>query len=121
MKIRNLIISLSVFIINVILGIVFYKKNAETEKISFSSCVFIIILSYIVYAFVNLHLFVLRTLKQDVNSEVFTFLGTFVCTLAFIVIMVNIRHDPFLYLPLLFITSILGTLINYIIYRITKR
>ena len=119
MKIRNLIISLSVFIINGILGIVFYFKNAD--EISVSTCVLFIIFSYIMYAFVNLHLFVLRTLKQDVNSEVFTFLGTFVCTLAFIVIMVNIRHNPFLYLPMMYIISLLGGFINYIIYRIKKR
>ena len=119
MKIRNLIITLSVFIINGILGIVFYFKNAD--EISVSTCVLFIIFSYIMYAFLNFYLFVLCKLKQDVNSELLTFAGTFVCTLSFIYFITNIKNDPVLYLPMMYIISLLGGFINYIIYRIKKR
>lgn len=100
-----------VFIINIILAILLCKYN----DLEIKDTLILLIGSYIVYIVLNLYLVFLTKTKQMSNYNLLLIVGTICCLISSFYFIWNIKNDTFLYFPLMYISSLLCTFINWLI------
>ena len=115
MKNRILLSFIFVFFINLVLGILLFKFNKD--EIELKDALILLIGSYIVYFALNFYLWFLKKTRQDANYTMVLLVGILVSILSITVLLINIMKDSILYFPLMYISSMFCTFVNWFIYE----
>ena len=103
-----------VFFVNIVLGFLLYKCNTD---IDLELSIILVILSYIVYWLLNLYLIFLKKTNQISNYTILLIVGFIVCLFSLIAMVFNLKNDPFLFFPIMFIISMLSTFVNWLFFE----
>ena len=115
MKIRkNLLCFFIVFPVNMILGFFLYKCNSD---IDLGLSIILVILSYVVYWIFNLYFIFLKKTNQISNYTILLIVGFIVCLFSLIAMVFNLKNDPILFFPIMFIISMLSTFVNWLFFE----
>ena len=109
MKKRILITFLIVLLINLIVVFLLY----ESYLLSLTETVVLLFGSYLVYGILNLYLYIQLWIKNNLNYCLTLIIGTVVCIITLIILIVNLRDDKFLYVPMMYVSSMLCTFLNW--------
>ena len=109
MKKRILFTFLIVLLINLIIGFLLYKSYL----LSLTETVVLLLGSYLVYGIFNLYLYIQLCIKNNLNYCITLIIGTVVCIIVLIILIVNLRDDKFLFVPMMYVISMLCTFLNW--------
>lgn len=102
-----------VIVLNLILFFFLYKCN--TDEVGVKDSIIYLLGSYVVYWLLNLYIVFLKKYKQILNYSTLILTGTFVSIFTLIALILNLRNDLILFLPMMYVVSMLCTFMNWII------
>lgn len=112
MKKRILILFCVVLILNFVLTVLFFNE-AIYDKIDMIA---LLIGSYIVYWVMNIYLYIQIKIKNALGYSLTMIVGLIVSIVAFIVLIFNLITDKTIYIPLMYVISMLVTFLNWFIF-----
>lgn len=115
MKISKKLLSFFiVFFVNIVLGFLLYKYNSD---IDLELSIILVVSSYVVYWLLNLYLFFLKKTNQISNYTILLIVGFIVCLISLIAMVFNLKNNPILFFPIMFIISMLSTFVNWLFFE----
>lgn len=113
MKKRILILFCVVLILNFVLTVLFFNEAISDKKIDMIA---LLIGSYIVYWVMNIYLYIQIKIKNTLGYSLTLIVGLIVSIVAFIVLIFNLITDKAIYIPLMYVISMLVTFLNWFIF-----
>jgi phosphatidylserine synthase len=109
-KYKNVICFCGLFLINSVFGILFYEFNLDkVEKGDFLKVVFLWMGSLVLYWGMNLFYYISFKMKNETNSVLGRIFAILISLIAIIVFFFNLKGKPILYLPLMYLFSIISS------------
>lgn len=104
---RNLIVFIPVSILNIILDFCLYKFNAQTfEKEDFIKLLVLYLFSLVTYWFFFLFYFLEEKIKNRKNCS--SIVAIIFSVLVLLISIINVANNPILFLPMMYMVSLLG-------------
>lgn len=106
---------LLIFIFDLLINLVFAFLLNKSALLPKNDIIALLIGSYVVYAILNLHLYIQIKVKNHLGYTLTLFIGLFVSIIAFFVLLLNLKNDRILFIPMMYDVSMLCTFINWVI------
>lgn len=111
MKKRISLIFIFVLSINMLLAFLLNASNLLAKN----DIIALLIGSYIVYIVLNLYLYMQIRVKNHLGYTLTLFIGLFVSIIAFFILLFNLKNDKFIFIPMMYVISMLGSFFNWFI------
>jgi hypothetical protein len=112
MKKRLFILSCVIILVNFVLAFLLSRESI-VERIDLIA---FFIGSYIVYWVMNIYLYIQIKIKNALGYSLTMIVGLIVSIVAFIVLIFNLITDKAIYIPLMYVISMLVTFLNWFIF-----